>query len=402
MNYGTLLHVKIILATPVYPPEIGGPATYTKELAQRLRDKHEIVIVAYASTSEIIDGTTLFVAIKRRPLPLRIFKFTFDLFRASRNADVIYVQNAVAAGLPAVLVGMIRKIPVVLKFVGDEAWERASQNGKTEKRLEEFLAKPEGGLQTTLRMMIQGFVLRHVDIVTTPSVYLRDAIVRTYGIKNERAVVNYNAAEKDAEAPFTATPVPHQIVTTARLVEWKGLDGIVRAVAILKKKYSDVKAVIAGDGPEEEKLKALAKELGVESNVTFTGRVSRAETWHLRKSSEVYVLNSTYEGLPHTALTSFAARIPMVATDIPGTDEAVYNEISGLLVPAGNDQALADAIGRLFDDPELRSKLVDGAEKILNDKFSWDAHLKTLLRFFESVDSPTGQVCSNETTQLTA
>src|SRR3989344_5490873 len=385
MDYGTLSHVKIILATPVYPPEFGGPATYTKGLALKLRDRHEIVVVAYASTSELIDGITLHVASKRRPLPIRIIKFSLLLYKASRGADVIYVQNAMAAGLPAVIIGTLRNIPVVLKFVGDEAWERASQNEKTEKRLEEFLAKPEGGLQTTLRMMIQGFVLRHADIVTTPSIYLRDAIVRTYGIKNERAVVNYNAAVIDSEAVFSATPVAHQIVTTARLVEWKGLDGIICAVAILKKKYPDVKAVIACDGPEEEKLKKLAKELGVEGSVKFTGRVSRAETWHLRKSSEVYVLNSTYEGLPHTALTSFAARIPMVATDIPGTNEAVYDGVSGLLVPAGDDQALADAISRLFDDSALRARLVDGAERILNEKFSWDAHLKTLFGFFESV-----------------
>jgi glycosyltransferase involved in cell wall biosynthesis len=377
--------VKIILATPVYPPEFGGPATYTKGLALKLRDKHEIVVVAYTVNPERIEGTTLFAASKRRPLPLRFLKYAALLYAASRGADVIYVQNAMAAGLPAVLVGMMRGIPVVLKFVGDEAWERASQEGRTKKRLEEFLAKPEGGLGTTLRMKIQGFVLRHADIVTTPSSYLRDAIVRTYGIKNERAVVNYNAAVIDAEAVFSATIVPHQIVTTARLVEWKGLDGIIRAVAILKKQFPDVRAVIAGDGPEEEKLKALAKKLGVEESVRFTGRVSRAETWHLRKSSEVYVLNSTYEGLPHTALTSFAAGIPMVATDIPGTNEAVYNEISGLLVPAGDDQALADAVARLFNDAALRARLVAGAEKILNEKFSWDAHLKVLLGFFESV-----------------
>ena len=377
--------MKIILATPVYPPEIGGPATYTKELANRLKDAHDIIIVAYASTSELIPGTTLFVASKRRPLPLRLLKFTYDLFRASRGADVIYVQNAMAAGLPAAIVSRLRGIPLVLKFVGDEAWERASQERRTKKRLEEFLAAPEGGWRTTLRMLIQGFVLRHADIVTTPSAYLRDAIVRTYGIQNERAVVNYNAAEKEAEAPFSATVVPHQIVATARLVEWKGLDGLIRAVALLKKKYPDTRAMIAGDGPEEEKLKTLAKELGVADRITFTGRVSRAETWHLRKSSEVYVLNSTYEGLPHTALTSFAAGIPMVATDIPGTNEAVYDGVSGLLVPAGDDRALADAIARLFDDPALRARLVAGAEKILNEKFSWDAHLKVLLGFFESV-----------------
>ncbi len=393
--------MKIILATPVYPPEIGGPATYTKELALRLKDKHEIIIVAYASTSEVIPGTTLFVASKRRPLPLRLFKFTFDLFRASKGAGVIYVQNAVAAGLPAVFVSYLRSIPLVLKFVGDEAWERASQEHRTKKRLEEFLANPDGGWRTMLRMMIQGFVLRHSNIVTTPSSYLRDVIVRTYGIDEERAVVNYNAAEKDIEAPFPVTPIPHQIVTTARLVEWKGLDGILRAVKILQKQFPDVRAVIAGDGPEEKALKALAQELGITDRVSLPGRVSRAETWHLRKSSEVYVLNSTYEGLPHTVLTSFAAHIPTIATDISGTNEAVYDGVSGLLVPAGDDRALASAIARLFTDQALKARIVAGADKILAEKFSWETHLKTLLGFFEAAASPTGRVGSRETTRLT-
>jgi len=379
--------VKIILATPVYPPEIGGPATYTKELAVRLRDKHEIVIVAYASTSEIIPGTTLFIASKRRPLPLRLIKYTFDLFKASRGADVIYVQNAMAAGLPSVIVSKLRNIPLVLKFVGDEAWERASQHRRTTKRLEEFLAKPDGGFGTRVRMKIQGFVLRHCDVVTTPSAYLRDVIVQTYRIKNERAVVNYNAGGETETTPFSAKQIPHQIVTTARLVEWKGLDGIIRAVAILKKQFPDVRAVILGDGPEEENLKKLARELGVADSISMPGRVSRAETWHVRKSSEVYVLNSSYEGLPHTVLTSFAAQIPTVATNTSGTNEAVYDGESGLLVPVGDDQALANAIARLFNDPELRKKLVAGADKILAEKFSWDAHLKTLLGFFESVRS---------------
>ncbi len=377
--------MKIILATPVYPPEIGGPATYIKGLARELCDTHEIVIVAYASTSEKIVGTTLYTVSKRRWLLIRLIKYLITIYKASRGADVIYVQNAMAAGLPAVLVGLMRNIPVVLKFVGDEAWERANQTGRTKKRLEEFLAAPEGGWRTTLRMWIQGFVLRRADIVTAPSLYLRDALVRTYGVKNESAFVNYNVAVIDAEAPFKATPVAHQIVTTARLTEWKGVDGIIRAVALLKEKYPDVRLVICGDGPEMEKLKQLAKDKGVESRVTFLGNVSRAETWHQRKCSEVYVLNSTYEGLPHTALTSFAAGIPMVATNIPGTNEAVYHEKTGLLVEPGNDQSLANAVARLFDDAALRTKLVDGATQILKEKFSWDAHLRTLLGFFESV-----------------
>jgi glycosyltransferase involved in cell wall biosynthesis len=146
-----------------------------------------------------------------------------------------------------------------------------------------------------------------------------------------------------------------------------------------------VRLLVAGDGPEEEALKALARKLGVGERVIFLGRVSRAETWHVRKTSQVYVLNSTYEGLPHTVLTSFAAGIPTVATDIPGTDEAVYHEQSGLLVKPGEAQELASAIARLFKDEALRKRLAEGGGLILAEKFSWEAHLRTLMRLLESL-----------------
>ena len=377
--------MKIILATPLYPPEIGGPATYTKELAERLRDAHDITIVAYASTSEKIKGVRLLTISKRRPLAMRLPKFFWTLMRASRGADVIYVQNAVAAGLPAVIAGKLLHIPVVLKFVGDESWERATQLRQTTKHLEEFLAAHEGSFKIRMLRRVQQWTLRRASTVTTPSAYLADVLVREYGVPKNRVMVNYNAAEKTEVTPFETRVVPHQLVATARLVEWKGVDGIIRAVALLVKKFPDVRLLIAGDGPEEMQLKELTQQLNLTTHVEFLGRVSRAETWHIRKTSEVYVLNSSYEGLPHTALTSFVAGIPIVATNTPGTNEAVYNEQSGLLVPVGDDAALARAIERLFESEQLRATLIAGGKKIAEEKFSWSAHLNTLLGLFESV-----------------
>src|SRR4051812_10171387 len=117
--------MKIVLATPIYPPEIGGPATYTKELAERLHNRHELTIVAYTDVQEAFPGTKLVAVSKRRPLAIRLIKFFLAVLKVSRNADLIYVQNAMAAGLPVVLASMITDKPFILKFVGDEAWERA-------------------------------------------------------------------------------------------------------------------------------------------------------------------------------------------------------------------------------------------------------------------------------------
>lgn len=376
--------MKIVIATPIYPPEIGGPATYTKELCERLAHTHDITVITYTNSADAFPNTRLVPIGKGRPLPIRLAVFFIKLLRAAKGTEVIYVQNAMAAGLPVALVHIITGIPFVLKFVGDEAWERATQHKFTTKRLEDFLAHPEGPLRIRIMMWIQGFVLRRAAVVTTPSAYLLQELIKTYGVKPEHGVVNYNAADKTEELPFAVTRIQHQIATTARLVKWKGVEGIIRAIALLKEKFPDIKLVIAGDGPEREKLEKTAHDLAVADRVDFLGNISRAETWRLRKQSELYVLNSTYEGLPHTVLTSFAAEIPTVATDIPGTNEALYHEKTGLLVKPDDDQSLAQTIERLLNDPKLAAELARNGTQLLKEKFSWDAHIRTLNSIFKS------------------
>lgn len=375
----------VVLGTPIYPPEIGGPATYTREIAERLRGKVAFTVVAYADHATPVGDAKLVAVSKLSPMPVRLVRYFFALWGASRGADLIYVQNAMAAGLPAVLVSKLRGIPVLLKFVGDEAWERSSQRRETTLELQAFLAAPAPSWRIRLMRSIQGWVLRHATAVVTPSAYLREVLITYYRVRPEHAVVNYNAAEETEFNSFPVERKPHQIAVTARLVAWKGVAGIIRAVKILAARVPDVSLAIAGDGPEEKNLHALTKELELENRVYFLGRISRAETWHLRKSSGVYVLNSTYEGLPHTMLTSFAAEIPNVATDIPGTNEAIYHEDTGLLVKPGDDEALANAIERIFDDEALREKLIENGKKLLVKKFSWESHQARLLELFETL-----------------
>jgi glycosyltransferase involved in cell wall biosynthesis len=341
--------------------------------------------VAYANAVEKVPDTKIVVVEKRWPLFVRLSLYTFRLLRASSGADVLYVQNAVAVGLPAVIVSYLRHIPMIVTFDSDEAWERALQLRQTTKKLEDFLLAPECSPYIKLLMNLQGFVLRHAHIVTTPSAYLAQEIIRIYHIPQERTFVNYDAPEKSIELPFRIQITKHQIATTGRLSAWKGVDGIIRAVKILKKDFPDVKLLIAGDGPEESNLKKLAATLEISDHIVFLGQVTRAQTWHVRKTSEVYVLNSSAAGVPRSILTNFAAKIPTIATSTPGIDEVIYHEKTGLPVPVGDDQALADAIGRLFTNPDLAQKIVAGGEKILNEKFSWDTHLKNLLTLFESV-----------------
>jgi glycosyltransferase involved in cell wall biosynthesis len=215
-------------------------------------------------------------------------------------------------------------------------------------------------------------------------------LIEGYGINPKKVIVNYNASKQPEEYKGDLFPIekkPHQILATARLTIWKGVEGIIKAVNIVRKTIPDIQLIIAGDGPELENLKQLSKELDLQKNITFLGRISKQETESLRRESILYILNSTYEGLPHTVLTSFYAGIPVIATDIPGTNEAAIDNQTAVLVPPENPEALAEAIENLMKDPEKQKMLVENGRKLLREKFSWDSHIKNLLTISQSLIS---------------
>lgn len=374
--------MRILLLTPIYPPSVGGPATYAREISERLTPKHEMAVLAYASKDAVSYGkATLKKIDTRQPLPVRLIRFTVAAIRAARKADVIYAQNAVAAGVPAVIAGWFAKKPVIIKVVGDEAWERATQAGLTTARIEEFYKAPHASMRIRFLMLLQKQVLRRATIVTTPSRYLGTEIARAYGLPNDRVMPNFNATEfvRKGDAPRKK----HNLVVTARLTAWKGIDGILRAVNAVRRAYPDVTLTIAGDGPERTKLETLANDLGLTDAVMFLGNIPHEKVRELLTHADAFVLNSTYEGLPHSVLDAFAARCPVIATDISGTNEVVRDGVNGLLIPPGDDERLIEAMQKLFTDEALRAQIVGGAQHTALDEFSWSGHLVRLERLFE-------------------
>ncbi len=377
--------MNIIIATSLYPPEIENLATYTKALTQHLKDKHNVFIVAYASVAVAIPNTTILTVSKKLPLPLRILKYIITLLKTARHADVIYVQNAVAAGLPAIIVQRLLKIPVILNFAEDEAWKNACRLRQTNKYINDFLETPEGNLKIRFIMFLQGFVLRRAKIVTVPSKKFAKAVIRSYRLPKERVFANYSPPEKEEIVPFPARVIPRQIVAIACLNEWSGIIGIIHATALLVKKIHDLRLIIAGEGPEEKKLKILVNKLGLNNNVDFLGYVSRAESWYICKCSQVYALNPANEYSPRSVQKGFAANIPIVAPNIPCFNEMIKDGESGILVSPGDNNKFAEAIFRLFKNQILCENITKKAQETLKEKFSWPAHIKKLYYLFNLV-----------------
>ncbi len=115
--------------------------------------------------------------------------------------------------------------------------------------------------------------------------------------------------------------------------------------------------MIAGDGPERERLEALAAELGFGERVTFTGVVSQDEARELYRGSDLFCLPSLAEGLPAVLMEAMACGLPVVSTRIDAIPELVVDGESGLLVEPGDSAGLRAALERLTGDPKLRAAL---------------------------------------------
>lgn len=357
--------MKILLITPIFPPVIGGPATYTLELSRRLK---RVDVLAFGDEGE---GARMIPVRKgfSRKIPIvgsmiRQADFARNLLQY-RGMDIWYIQGPLVVGFTASLVGFLLRKKMVMKFVGDIAWETASQKGKTDKNLDEFLQSGSGGF---LRFL-QGCSFRRVHKIVVPSEYLRNVLVSYYKIPRDKIHVIYNAVEVSGKKEVRSKK---SVVTVGRLVPHKNIAGIIEAVSMLR----GYNLRIVGDGPEWKNLHESAKKL--KAKVEFLGALSREETLREIASAEVFVLNSNYEGLPHTVVEAMYLKTPVVATDILGTTEIATPETATLAQP-NNPGDLADKIKNHGDKTEEAYRWVQG-------RFNWKENIGQLEELFFHLD----------------
>lgn len=158
------------------------------------------------------------------------------------------------------------------------------------------------------------------------------------------------------------------LLALAALVERKGIDVLLEAIARLDAHLPQPVLWIAGDGPERGALERRAGALGLAARVRFLGR--RDDAADLLAACDVFALPSRLEGLGVAALEAMAAGRPVLASAVGGLAEAVAHEKTGLLVPPDDPGALCAALARLLEDPALRKRLGDAGPARVRERYS--------------------------------
>jgi glycosyltransferase involved in cell wall biosynthesis len=356
---------KVLICSGIFPPDIGGPAFYVPLLADHLKDQNsEVTVFTYSDAPEK-DNYKFKVVRKLRSqfILIREFLAFLNVFSLAQNADVVYANGQF---FKSALAARIRGKKLVAKIVGDEAWERLRNWGDYQGTIDDYQREGHKTFKMKFVDWLRAFPLTLCDEVIVPSNYLKRIVENWHPKIKGKVRVVYNSFNlPEVELLINQNP-RKKMVTVCRLVNWKGVDRIIG----LLEKDTDLSLTVVGGGPLEEELKALSQTLGVSDKVHFTGNVDKAQVAKYMNEADIFILNSTYEGLPHVVLEAMSLQLPVIATDVGGTGEVVKNEDTGLLIAPDNDEQLMNAVQKLKSDESFANDLAQRGYNLVCEEFS--------------------------------
>lgn len=397
----------LIFSLDYLPGAIGGAESAIEEITKRISSEEiefHMVTLYYDSTwprvekigNILVHRVGLFskpepTAQERKAFPLHYNKHFFQFaaaFKAMRlhkkyNYDVVWAMMAHSTGVPAAIFKMFNKrTPFVLTL----------QEGDPPEYIEKLM-KPVWPLFSR--------AFTSADMVQSISTFLGQWAEKM-GFAGELKLIHNGANPRDIHATHTQEELEELkkeigkkdgdifLTNTARLVTQKGFDTTIRALPSLPE-Y--VRLLIVGGGPEEQALKNLVKELNLGERVIFTGQVDRTVVSKYRRIADVFVGPSRSEGLGNAFLSAMASGLPVVATQVGGIADFLFDaernpekETTGWAVDKDKPEQIVAAIRYILDNPKEVQRVTENARELILKEYDWDIIAERMQHeVFESV-----------------
>ena len=346
---------KLCIAAGIFPPDKGGPAQFSSSFSSWLSIQgvaSTVLSLTDGKSNQTDNGLVKIELISRKiPAPARIIVSAVRILRLSTSHK--FLINGLF--LEMYIASIFRQIEYVAKVPGDIVWERARNRGLTKLDIDEFQRREP----KRLALMRWAFTrsLKRAKKIIAPSLHLKNLMI-SWGIDPGQILVIPNSVDTDAFWPNPDLKKRYDFITVSRLVPWKGLAEVIENCS--KKNLS---LLIVGSGPQEAELRTLAKSL--RAKVEFAGEVPQSRLPEYLGQARFFILNSSYEGSPHSLIEAMSCGMPVIARENTGTSELVSPGRNGLLV--GKSRSLEDAFELLLRD-EIDAKSLGKAarEDVLN------------------------------------
>ena len=352
----------------IFPPDIGGPATFVPKIAKYFQDElnYEIEILTLSDNknSNINDDFSVKRIDRNLPIIYRWLKTIFTIYKLGKNKDLIFVNGL---GTETTIANIFLKKKIIRKIVGDPVWERAYSKAKISESFDEFQVK-NYGFSISLQKKVRSFSIKKSDIVVTPSKHLKNFILNL-GFKNKIEIIN-NGVFIPEENTNIFTNDQINITIVSRLVSHKNIKKIIRAISDLNDPL--IYLNIIGDGPELNQLQKISFESNNKDNIIFHGKLNRDDINHIFLKSDIYIQASNYEGLPHSLLEAMSYGIPVLCTPVGECKEILGNEDRGYILdlPVSKNN-IKSKISEIISEKNIANKKGERGKDFITEKYNF-------------------------------
>jgi len=363
--------MKIAILVQLFPPKwLGGTEIATYNIAKELAKKgHEVHIITMA------DGR---LSRKSREKDFYVHRLAWQKIKFLRiislwlkiilllkkiNPEIIQAQG-LGIALPAFLAKKFLRKPYIIYCRGSDVY-----------------------LPWKFKSKIAKLVLKNADLVISltndmakevKKIYNREIKVIPNGIDLERFG---NLSKDKTRQKLQIRGKEKIIIFIGGLKPVKGIQYLIMAMDIIRRKEPKAKLILVGGGEEKENLEKLVKKLNLKNNVNFVGKVPNEKVPEYLIASDIFVLSSLSEGFPNTVLEAMVSGLPIVATKVGGLAEIIKDGKNGFLVEPRNSQELAKKILLLLRDDNLRKRISRSSKEEVK-KYSWENIIEKLEKIY--------------------
>ncbi len=306
--------MRIIIATGIFPPEIGGPATVANQLASALTTTgYSVTVISYApGASQAMNSDKFSVQRVTRSgiRGISYLKYLIALFRLTKKKDLIIALDPYAVGLPVFLTALIKRSRYIIRFGGDYMWELHLSKSSSACTLAEFYER-----HLPRRYPVLSYVLKQVQMAASAVIFnssKQKLMYQSYfSLPTERASVIANPNQY----PLSAINLPEkkrEFVFCGRLTTAKNIDGLIKGFAQITDQSYRLR--IIGDGPQRGTLDKLVQELGVKHRVIFEPALTGDTLWKSIATCRAVIIPSWTDVAPQQFYECLARDIPVLLT----------------------------------------------------------------------------------------
>ena len=360
----------ILITVGIFPPDIGGPASFVPKIAKYLINKgHNVKIICLSDKEHLTykDDINVIRINRNSPIIFRWLKTIVKIYSNSKKSDLIFVNGL---GTETTIANLFIRKKVIRKIVGDPVWERVYNKNLIDESFDDF-QENNHGLSISLQKMIRNWSINKSNLIITPSQHLKNFIDKIGFDKNIFVINNGVNIEQHNKVVLENNII--QLLVVSRLVSQKNIDSIIKAVKVMENE--NIILNIVGDGSEINNLKLLVKKYELDKKINFIGKIENTKLNEYLKNADIFIQASNYEGLPHSILEAMNFEIPILSTDVGGCSVLLNKGERGYIIPIPvSEVEISEGIRTIINNKNEAKSKVKLAKNYLNQEHNFNTN----------------------------